>query len=202
MTNNESILPENIKRILTKYYDGHTSLEEERLLRKYFAENPISDSNLTYKTLLSFGTDNGYHAFPSDEIWKKIKDKERAEQKQRKSIKIISSIVASIIVVLSIGVLCFYPVNQENRLTDSYSNPEDAYKAVQKYLGFVSSRLSYAYMEMKPIEKLSIPSEAMQPFSSIDQSFQRLKLFNRIGVTTRELECFSTISDIIVVDNN
>jgi len=202
MTSNENILPEDIKGILLKYYDGLTNLEEDQLLRTYFVENAIPESYLTDKILLSFVNEDEYSVFPTNEIWERIKNQDKKDRKRRKRIRAISSIAASILIVLSIGIWSFYPTTPDKQLTDSYSNPEDAYKAVQKYLGFVSSRLSYAYMEMKPIEKLSIPSEAMQPFSSIDQSFQRLKLFNRIGVTTRELERFSTISDIIAVDNN
>jgi len=202
MTSKDYILSENIKRILKKYYDGLTSIEEERLLRKYFVENQIPESNLTDKALLSFVNEDEISVFPTNEIWEKIKAHEKREHKRRKSIRILSSIAASILVVFSLSVWYFYPMKQNKLLTDSYSNPEEAYKAVQKYLGLVSTKLSYAYTEMKPIEKLSIPSETMQSFSSINKSFQRLKQLDRIGATTHELERFSIISDLIVVDKN
>jgi len=203
MTSKKYILPENIKFILSKYYDGLTTIEEERLLRMYFAENQISESYLSDKDLFSVVNQDEILVLPTREIWDKIAAFEKKKSKRSKTVRAISSIAASILVVFSLSVWYYtYSTKHEKFVSDSYSNPEEAYKAVQKYLGLVSTKLSYAYTELKPIEKLSIPCETIQSFSRIEENFQRLKQLDKIGTTTREFERFSIISDLIVVDKN
>ncbi|NVO09521.1 MAG: hypothetical protein HXX16_06125 [Bacteroidales bacterium] len=202
MNNKDQILPEEIKSILSKYYNGRTTIEEERLLKKYFVQNQIPDSNLSDKALLSFVNDEELPIFPENEIWSKILVTEKKKRNQRKTIQILSSVAASILIVFSFSIWYSYPTKHVETLTDTYSNPHEAYKAVQKYLGLVSTKLAYAYTEIRPIGKLAIPVEAMQSFSAIDKNVKRLQQFRILEGSAHELKRFSIISDIVIVDKN
>lgn len=203
MNNLEYILPENIKEILSRYYDGLTSLDEEKLLKKYFKEHQIPESLLTDQAIFSFTRSDEINLFPEHEIWDKIKQKESKQHKFRIVIGVVSSIAASLVILISIGTWYHFSSEKHNSLAvDTYSNPEDAYKAVEKYLGFASSKLSYAYTEIKPIEKLSIPSKAIQPFEDIDKNLNRLNQLDRINSTTKKLQQLTIITEIMKVDNN
>jgi len=203
MIRNENILPDSIRSILTKYYNGLTSIEEEKVLREYFKANLIPESNLSDKAILSFNNDEKISIFPTNEIWEKLRTADEQANRRRKTIRLSLSIAASVVIVFSLSLgYTFLTMKQNKLIADSYKNPEEAYRAVQKYLGLVSSKLSYAYTEMQPIEKLSIPNEAMQSFSSINENFQYLNRLETMGTATRELERFSIISDILVDDKN
>lgn len=202
MNNKDQILPEEIKSILSKYYNGCTTIEEERLLKNYFAQNQIPNSNISDKALLSFVNDDQLSIFPEKEIWSKILASNKKVIRQRKTIRVLSSIAASVLILISLSIWLFYPTKHVEILTDSYSNPHDAYNAVQKYLGLVSVKLSYAYNEIKPIEKLTIPCDAMQAFSTIDINVKRLQQFDKLGTSAHELERFSIISDLVIIDKN
>jgi len=203
MNREEYILPDNIKSILSKYYDGLTSIEEEKLLKKYFVDYQIPESLLADQAILSFGSPEEVTLYPNNELWDLIKQNELKQNKFRKTIRLVSSIAASLLIILSLGIGYYLTsAKQDLMATDTYSNPEDAYKAVQKYLGFASSKLSIAYTEIKPIEKLAIPSKAISSFSDIDKNLERLKGFEKLNSSTQELKRFSILNDIIRVDNN
>jgi hypothetical protein len=203
MKNGEYILPEDIKCILSKYYDGMTSLEEEKLLKKYFKDHQIPESQFADQAILSFTKPDNISLYPAKDIWEKIKQSETSSNRYKALIRMASSIAASIIILISIGTWYYISSDTHNKLaTDTYSNPKDAYKTVQKYLGFTSSKLSYAYQGIKPIEKLAIPGEAIKPFEDIDKNIMRLNQLNRLNKTSKEMEHLSIITDIIKVDKN
>ena len=203
MTSNNNILPDNIKSILSKYYEGLTSIEEEKALREYFGGDQIPDSNIAEKALFAFTNDEDLEIIPNNEIWDSIRKAERKEVEWKRKIQWISSIAASILLVISVTVgYNYYNAKQGQLSSDTYKTPEEAYKAVQKYLGLVSNKLSYAYNEMKPIEMLTIPSNSMQSFSTINDNLLKLKQLDKINSPIREIEHFSIISDFFVVDKN
>lgn len=202
MNNSEYILPDEIKSILSRYYDGLTSLEEERILKKYFSEHQVPDEYLTDKSVLNYCKADESFILPENKLWNKIKENEWKQRKNRRVVTAISSIAASLVILISIGTWYYTSEKGNGLVHDTYSNPEDAYKAVQKYLGFVSNKLTYAYTEIKPIEKLAIPAEAMQPFNEINRNFERLNQINKINTTKSKLERFSIFSEIVKVNKN
>jgi hypothetical protein len=203
MTEYNEILPENIKCILSKYYEGLTSIDEERQLRLYFDNQGIPEANVADKTLLSHIKNDEFVNPSVTEIWIKIRASEEKVDLRRKAIRFYTSIAASILVIISLSIgYNLYTTKHDHLTADTFKNPEEAYKVVQKYLGLVSTKLSYAYIEMKNIEKLSIPSETMQSFSEIDINIQRLSLLDKLGSSSHEIERFSILSDIFLIEKN
>ncbi len=203
MKKEDYILPEEIRSILSKYYEGLSTIEEERTLRKYLSEHDIPESMIVDQTVLSFSNqDDNLEFLPNNELWEAIHVNESKRFRLKQTILFASSIAASLIILVSVGLsIYFTSEKRDNIAVDTYSNPEEAYKAVQKYLGFTSKKLSYAYTEMKPMEMLSVPSEAMKPFSEIDKNFNRLNALDRINSTSRRLENISVFSNYINVND-
>lgn len=201
MNDEKYILPEDIKNLLSRYYDGLTSLEEEKLLKKYFTEHQITRSLLPDQAILSLTNSDEPTLIPANEIWDKIKRNEIKKSRSKKIIAIASSAAASLLIVVTMSTWFYLSSEKSNNLaTDTFTNPEEAYRVVQKYLGLASTKLSYAYTEMKPIEKLAIPSEALHSFSAIDRNLQRLNQLDRIGNTAQRIERFSIITDLMDID--
>lgn len=203
MKDQDNNLPEELRIILSKYYDGLSTIEEENLLRKYFDKHVIPDSLIADKTILSFNNQDKNPTFNSNsEIWDAINKKGETQKHFRRTIRYAVSAAAVLIILISIGLSFYFTSGERSRLaTDTYSNPEEAYKAVQKYLGFTSKKLSYAYTEMKPIEMLSVPSNAIRPFSEIDKNLNRLNELQRINSASKRLANFSIFSNYIDVND-
>lgn len=196
------ILPEEIKSILNKYYDGEATIEEERHLKEYFRCNSIPFDYSQDSDILAF-SDKEYNAIlPHEILWSKIKEEDKKNKRKGRAFKIISSAAASILVIFSVSL--WYHISQKeiNKFTtDTYSDPQEAYRVAQKYLGLVSNKLSYAYVEMKPIEKIDYATGIMQQFRGIDHGFRYLNHLNDFEKSTKNLTQLSVISDYLIVDD-
>jgi hypothetical protein len=202
MNNTESILPDEIKDLLDKYYNGRTTLQEEKVLKKYYSENQVPLSQSSDQKILSFSKSEEVDFIPNKEIWEGIN---RSETKRKRFIKIIrisSSAAASLVLVIICSWYLTSNDKHKNLTKDTYSNPTEAYQAVQKYLGFTSSKLAMAYHEVKPIERLILPCDAMQSLMKFDKNMQYLNQLDRINTSTKELGRFSMIIDMLKPDNN
>ncbi|MHC1704630.1 MAG: hypothetical protein AB9846_12040 [Tenuifilaceae bacterium] len=198
MSSQDKIVPDNIKVILQKYYDGLSSIDEEKLLKDYFSVNDSDPSRIPDQQLFTFLNQKNDSFISNEKLWKGIQKNENKKQKQVRIIKFFYSAAASIIIIFSLSLwYLLYEPTKTNIVADTYSNPEEAYKVARKYLGFVSSNLSNAYTEIKSIEKLEIPSEVMQSFNKINESFDQLSQFNKLRESTIKMEKISAISDYI-----
>jgi len=203
MNNEFQILPEEIKILLKKYYDGETSLEEERNLKAYFKEHQVSENCYSDKTLFSFQNTNELHILPENELWNKIKGGEKKQKGNRNVIRVVSSVAASLILLFTVFAWYYTSSRKHNELVlDTCSNPEEAYRIAQKYLGLASNKLSYAYNEIKPIENLAIPSKAMQPFSEINKNLEPLNQLKTLNKSTSSLEHLAVFDEIVNIDKN
>jgi len=198
-----NILPEEIKILLNKYYEGTTSLEEERKLKTYFNVENIPEDYYSDKTIFSFKRSNELSILPENELWNKINEHAKKKKNSRRTIRVITSMAASLLVLFTFSTWYFISSKKQSNLTyDTCSNPEEAYRIAQKYLGFASHKLSYAYNEIKPIRNLAIPSEAMQPFSEINKNLEHLNQLETINKSTSSLEHLAVFNDIVNVDKN
>jgi len=203
MDNQEKLSTDNIEEILRKYFDGKTSVEEERLLKDYYARDKNSDSSSVDQSLFLFLNQDTNSFVNNDLLWTSIREEEKKHQNRKKIIYQITSIAASVIIVLSIGL--WYNVSFQNKqkiTADTYNNPEIAYRVAQKYLGMVSRNLTIAYAEIKPIEKFSIPLEAVKSFRSINSNFEYLNQFDKLGESSRKIEKFSEIDSYIKLNDS
>lgn len=198
-----NILPEDIKVLLSKYYEGNTSLEEERKLKAYFNVESIPEDYNSDKNILSFNNSDEIIFLPEDELWNKINEHEKKQKSSRRAIRIITSIAASLLILFTISTWYYLSSKKQNEFTyDTCSNPEEAYRVAQKYLGFVSNKLSYAYKEIKPIRNLAVPGDAMQPFSKINKNLEHLNKLETINKPANSLEHLAVFDDIVNIDKN
>jgi len=203
MNNEFQILPDEIKTLLKNYYEGGTSLEEERKLKTYFKEHRIPEGYYSDKTLFSFQNTNELSILTEHELWRNIKSYEKKKKVNRSVIRVIYTLAASLLVLFTILAWYYTSSRKQNEIVqDTFTNPEEAYRIAQKYLGFASHKLSYAYNEIKPIRNIAIPSKAMLPFSKINKNLEHLNQLETINKSTSRLEYLTVFNDIVNVDKN
>lgn len=186
---------EKIKALLEKYYSGESSLEEEKLLRNYFAGSQVEDEFLDHKELFVFSGNEikASDDIPdvSDEIWSNIEKNENIKQlKKRKLYHYTLSVAASIAIL----VVSFFFINDEinngspAQFEDTYDNPELAYLQAKEALLFVSSKLNSGTDHLKPIEKLNEGTQELQILSTFNKGLNELKPVQKYDVADKYIK--------------
>ena len=78
-----------IENLLEKYFEGKTSLKEEKLLRKYFLRDDIPEHLRVYKPIFGF--------FSEEHQLKKLKNKKFVVRNKVMTVRIFAGIAASLL---------------------------------------------------------------------------------------------------------
>ncbi|SFA73450.1 hypothetical protein SAMN05660845_0289 [Flavobacterium swingsii] len=123
-----------IEILIEKYFQGETSIAEEKELRSYFSSQDVAPHLEQYKAIFGYFTQT-----------KKQEFEQEIPQITKKRNVMWLSVAASVVVLL--GVATFYmintnePVNHQNEL-GTYESPEIAFKETQKALALLSSNVN------------------------------------------------------------
>ncbi|ANI90027.1 hypothetical protein A9P82_12490 [Arachidicoccus ginsenosidimutans] len=150
----------DIKILLDKYLAGETSLEEEKLLGEYYAKPDVHADFAAFKPLFDYFSSEK-NLTTSEGFEEKILSKIKEETAPAKTFKLYWLRVAAVVLLLlgSAGIIYksvdknkIVPVqnvaeatqinNSAAEITDTYSNPEDAKKAVEQALALLSKHLN------------------------------------------------------------
>lgn len=148
-----------IERLLTAFYNGDTTLEEEALLQKFFNDTNISENWYADRDLFHALYDSSHIHISKDflerlehQIDNHIKKTGKASRTKVKRLFIsIGSVAAA--VLLFAGIFFFhdkYSVKNDV-LTDTFTDPLEAAIVAEKVLALVSSNLNKG---LSPLEKL------------------------------------------------
>ena len=123
-----------IEILIEKYFQGETSIAEEKELRSYFSSQHVAPHLEQYKTIFGYFTQAKKQEFA----------KEIPQITKKRNVMWLS-VAASVVVLL--GIATFYmintnePVNYQNEL-GTYESPEIAFKETQKALALLSSNVN------------------------------------------------------------
>ncbi len=154
-----------VKQLLQQYFDGNSSVEDEKLLMEYFQSGDIADEVKEYAEFFGGITElagsNEDSKF-QDDIMDYILEQEHNEKKKYRVMwQMVTGIAASIIIILG-GVL-FYE-QQQQPFEDTFDNPEEAYAYATKTLKFVGSKYNVGVNQLASIQKLN---ESVQPLAKV-----------------------------------
>jgi hypothetical protein len=144
-----------IKQLLQIYFNGESSLEDERRLEVYFQSGKVAEELAEYAEFfggISELTSAVDDSTIEEDVMDFILENEHKEKTKYLGMwKMVTGIAASIIIVLG-GVL-FYQQKQQP-YDDTFENPEQAYAYAQQTLQFVSGKYSKGFAEFSNFEKL------------------------------------------------
>ncbi|BEG99123.1 hypothetical protein [Bacteroides sedimenti] len=152
-----------IEKLIADFYEGKTSVEQEKELKLFFETQDVPPHLMAEKRVFleMFFDDNEIEIPPhleqklSNQIdsWAEKENRTKLHQSRRiKSWYFISGIAASVCLIL--GIALYRPDKQEKTvLTDTYTNPQDAYRETQKALLLVSNNLNKGMNQMEHAEK-------------------------------------------------
>jgi len=167
---------EVIKRLLEKYYEGESTVEEEVYLKNFFSLGNIPEDLINEKEIFSYYLKSAIVPEPSLVFQKNIIaaldsiGEASLDQKRRRAVGIFTS-VAALILILT-GSYFFFIHKSEPR--DTFSDPEIAYAETMKILYGVSIRLNKG-------------TQALDRMSSMQEvTRQSLETINRSASTIQE----------------
>jgi hypothetical protein len=180
-----------IQELLEKYYKGDTSLEEEEVLRSFFAQQEGHANLKAEAELFRFFTQERSGGLPGDleqKLERKIAGVEPGQQKPGLRLRYywISGVAAAVLILA--GIFIDLQIRKNSTLIvrkDTYEDPYLAYVEAKKVLYMVSEKMNTATEPLKNIEKLDAGVNYMHPVFSFGTGIQYMEKFSRIEETRK-----------------
>lgn len=185
--------------LLRKYFEGETTLEEERLLREFFRQELVPEELQPYRkwfTGLGIMDDNSLAAdegqllttvngnsvaagkdrfFTAAGLAAMIEERDHGKRIRMRSIRYaVTGIAASLMVTL--GTLFWYQQQPDYR--DTFDNPQQALSVAGETLAFVSAKYNKGLEQLAVMQKLTeAVRPAREPLSVLNRGFEKADLF-------------------------
>jgi hypothetical protein len=170
-----------IEKLLEKYFNGETSLEEERELRKFFAGREVPRKWIHLAGFFNYLDEEKEVSLENPAFDARIRESlgesgiARLFDLRRPWIYWAAGVAASILILVAIFVK-FDPFS--GRIDDTYDNPEVAYVQAQKILLFVSDKMSKGTKDLKQIDKFNTGLKDVQTMAAFNNGLNDL---NHVG---------------------
>ncbi len=178
-----------IRKMLDRFYQGETSLEEEKMLEDYFSSASVPESLIPDKDLFQlFGTTRKSIVVPENMNQKILASLDQVERKTTRTRRIslfsFSGLAAGLLVM--IAVYLFYirtdgpSLLASNQKTDTFEDPMDAYEEAKRTLAYVSAKLNNGTSELEHVKQVSKTAVPMKSLSKINKGSKELSLLGQL----------------------
>jgi len=169
---------QKIEKLINKYEQGNTSLEEENLLVDFFRNEEVPYQLRSYKDLFYFMESSKKEELDDadfdDKVMAAISDIKPVSKYPSKRIKLYSALAVAASIVILIG-LYFQFGYQMNNMQDTYDDPLLAYAETKKILLKVSGNLNSGVDELKNVSEFNNGFNELNKISTFDQGMRNLE---------------------------
>ncbi len=155
----------DIDNLLEKYWEGETSLEDEKVLKEYFKSTDVAEEHAAFKDLFGFFDNESRITYPIDNQSSETESKPTLKVRSLSIKKYIFA--AAAIFVLTIGsIIVVKNLNNNDQPKETYSqvqeieDPEEALRVTKQALALLSKKLNSSTKTVKEnmgsLEKASI----------------------------------------------
>ena len=136
-----------IEYLLEKYFQGETSIEEEKELRTYFSSSDVAQHLEQYKAIFGY-----YTLAKEQQFTSQVPQLPKAGNKKRNATWL--SLAASVVVLLGIGTYFYHNYDDATNSPNlgTYDDPEEAFRATQKALSLLSSNVNVGIESVQYIQ--------------------------------------------------
>lgn len=171
-----------IQALLEKYFEGETSLKEEKALLDYFSRDDIDPKLVPWQQQfrLMQATREPLAFDPEFEnrLAGLIKAEEEKPIREHKTRWITRIAIAATIAIL-IGISGVIVLNRKwHEDKDTFSDPQIAYAEAQKTLLYVSQKMNQG---MKPLNAVSKINAGAKPLKSLKKLDRSMDMLNRVS---------------------
>lgn len=153
-----------IDELLSKYWEGETSLQEEQFLQQYFTSGSVRAEHEAFTPLFQFFSHAREEEMKAEIKELPVEEYKEARTRSLRSLNWIVGVAASLVLLLGI----FFSSRNDITLTqeefayeDTYDSPELAYEEFKKAMYMVSSKMN------KGMSTAASTLEKMEPLDEI-----------------------------------
>jgi len=172
-----------IEKLLERYFEGETSLPEEKMLRDFFASGNVPER---WKNL------DRYFSFVIQEQNKQILDvdfdnKVMSDMKGNKLAPLIdlrrpwiywiSGVAAGVLILIAVFVK-FDPFTK--RIEDTYKDPQTAYIEARKILLYVSARFNKGTSSLGSVTALETGLKELKPVAAFNKGMNEVNRLDQV----------------------
>ena len=180
---------EKLKELLSKYYKGTSTLQEEDELKTFFSGNDFPPGYEVEKDIFRSHISNIPSLEADSEFALKVirtLDQDLPVSEKARSGKIVQIAIGIAATLLIVTGLYFFIASSSRELKDTYEDPRIAYVEAMKILNEVSAKLNKGASALKPIGKLyGSADESIRTVGEvtgkIDRSLEKLELIEKIN---------------------
>jgi hypothetical protein len=198
----------NIEKLIEKFYNGDTTIGEERMLENYFSQDNIPASLQTERDIFRYYSNSRNDKPENDDLEQKIIQAIESgggdlTGKRRRLIYTVTSIAASFLILLGSWFILLSPAGPGlalSRYQDTFDNPEMAYLETQKALLYISSKLNNGTEELNYLSTFDKGTKELENLSLVGKGtsgIQSLTLFSRGVGGLEQLTIFSRTQEKI-----
>jgi hypothetical protein len=139
---------DKITLLVTKYFEGETTLAEEKVLKEYFSSTDIASNLVQYQPLFAYLSNTSKQEFVQ---------KMPLVKSNNNPIKWLS-IAASVVVLLGIGFYTFNNSSSPKATTElgTYDDPQVAFEETQKALALLSNHVNVGIESVRYVETYEV----------------------------------------------
>lgn len=155
-----------MKDLIEKYWQGESSLEDERKLREWLKTAPNSPENQRLSRLMNwYEKEAGIHIPKEINVADKIASKGRRINIMRWAVGIAAAI-ALLFATISLAIRLNEEDNRRSMAyVDTYETPEEAYAATQEALLLISTKMNSTKKHKKKLRKIHILSDLVESYT-------------------------------------
>jgi hypothetical protein len=188
---------EKVRKMLERFYQGESTLEEEKWLEDYFSSTTVPEELLPDQELFrTFRKVDNSIVVPDDLNKKILETIDREERKvirtRRISVFSLSGLAAGILAIVAVYV--FFLRTDSPRLLadrtmeDTYQDPIEAYAQAKETLAYVADKLNSGTSELKHVQQVSkATTDPLKSLSKINRGSRELVLLGQLQ-HVREIE--------------
>jgi hypothetical protein len=158
---------QKVQEMLQRYFDGATSIDEERDLQRYFAESDLPEPLKAYRPMFAFFAEE-----------RAVKPPKRENRRIRLNLSVITGIAASIAILFTVGLPKMKSGNDDYVY---YVNGQRIYNETAA-LELAENKLQLLAVSMQKAQN------SMTSFDKVQESAQQLQQFSKISNAYRKLE--------------
>lgn len=172
-----------IEKILQKFYQGETSLEEERLLREHFLRDEAAANIQELKSQFLHGEEESRKSLPGsfdDDVIRAIQLRERKQKvSKRTTIFYVSGVAATVLLMISI----FFHFNSIGPPSVA-GDPDAAFEEASKVLFFVSEKFNQGTGPIAKIDHFGQGMDNLQSIKKFDQGMKKTRPVSKFNQIT------------------
>jgi hypothetical protein len=167
-----------IEKVLNRYLEGESTLEEEAKLREYFSQPGLTEDQVEFREMFRYFAEAKQDSTPAFDITNELNSVIESEFKKESVNRIRHWYAwagsAAAVLIISFG-LFQYLQKPESEIKDTYKDPKLAYIETRQALMKISKVMNKSTAKLKYLSNVDASIEQVQKIAKIDKVVNSVK---------------------------